>query len=453
MSLKTIAGKLLRSAAGKLAIACQCCVRYCCVEIGEPDDCGNREQACQQCDNGTYANPTCNDECPERPPCPPPPPPPPLFGACCLPGRCVVSFEATLESSTCPPVVSVPGYSATAGECSTTSPGVVSRTITYTKICADWSYWECSFSGEQYTQAFSDWEAAVTAAATAAGAAVSSVSQGYPSFEDAACNSTLTQAQCAERCGRWFPGVTCTPNPCCTGSCVSEWDCLAYGCFCCDGECKPEPCGACCEQNAETEAWSCSIKTQAQCSGTWQGAGTTCDMGDCEDYCCQPGRCDGAGTVCKQGVFESLCQFACAAEGLEPAPTGTAVCVNGPTTMTVTGQGHVTANAEADAAMNDSYAIQLPCNSTGTIAVFLVGTLRVQINASWGNGVTADMDVRDAATFQRFCATSLHLPNQHVGNTRCGWPVYECLNGIGPAVVGPTTVCDASNATISITFA
>lgn len=67
MSLKTIAGKLLRTAGNKLALFCECCIRYCCVEFGPEDECGNREQQCQPCPGGP--KPSCAEPCPERPPC------------------------------------------------------------------------------------------------------------------------------------------------------------------------------------------------------------------------------------------------------------------------------------------------------------------------------------------------------------------------------------------------
>lgn len=70
MSLKTLAGKLLLTAAKKLAAACQCCIdKFCCVPYGPPDECGNRDTSCQPCSGGAYDEPTCSDECPERPPC------------------------------------------------------------------------------------------------------------------------------------------------------------------------------------------------------------------------------------------------------------------------------------------------------------------------------------------------------------------------------------------------
>lgn len=66
MSLKTIAGKLL-TLGGKLAKACECCWKYCCVNVGEPDECGNYAKECQRCPGGP--KPNCDEPCPERPPC------------------------------------------------------------------------------------------------------------------------------------------------------------------------------------------------------------------------------------------------------------------------------------------------------------------------------------------------------------------------------------------------
>lgn len=67
MSLKTIAGKLLRTATNKLALFCECCLRYCCVNTGAADECGNFEKECVPCPGGP--KPNCVVPCPPRPPC------------------------------------------------------------------------------------------------------------------------------------------------------------------------------------------------------------------------------------------------------------------------------------------------------------------------------------------------------------------------------------------------
>ncbi len=104
------------------------------------------------------------------------------------------------------------------------------------------------------------------------------------------------------------------------GACCFEGDCfITYEDICVPGggtwqgdgsDCDPSPCaatGACCIGT------SCSITTQAACTGTWQGANTTCSPNPCAPptgACCVNGVCSittqaactgswlGAGTTC-----------------------------------------------------------------------------------------------------------------------------------------------------------
>ncbi len=135
--------------------------------------------------------------------------------------------------------------------------------------------------------------------------------------------AVVTQATCAQPGGgTWLgPGTTCTANPCPQGACcysdnscqlANAYNCIVVtqGAYKGDGTtCDPNPCpppppiGACCAASG-----SCTETTQAACSGTWQGSGTTCAP---TNPCPQP-----TGACCyANGGCQALTSAACASSG------------------------------------------------------------------------------------------------------------------------------------------
>ncbi len=120
-------------------------------------------------------------------------------------------------------------------------------------------------------------------------------------------------------------GACCAPDGTCTVTsqqeCTGQWQGP-------DTNCEPNPCvqpatGACCVGEV------CTITTQTECSGTWQGAGTVCDPNPCitpppTGACCAAdGTCtittqaactgtwQGAGTVCEPNPCPQPATGAC----------------------------------------------------------------------------------------------------------------------------------------------
>ena len=102
-----------------------------------------------------------------------------------------------------------------------------------------------------------------------------------------------------------YPGYTCQTTT--QANCTGQW--LGAGTTCI--QCPPPPSGACCQPDG-----SCAMTTQAGCVGTWQGPGTNCSPNPCpqpEGACCYPdygcqvtaqaectGQWLGAGTACSE---------------------------------------------------------------------------------------------------------------------------------------------------------
>ncbi len=96
-----------------------------------------------------------------------------------------------------------------------------------------------------------------------------------------------------------YSSVVCLPDPtgaCCvdSGSCSVKTQANCTGAWTQDAVCSPNPCpqptGACCADGA------CSVTTQAACAGTFQGPGTTCQGVTCP----QPtGACCFSGSSCQ----------------------------------------------------------------------------------------------------------------------------------------------------------
>ena len=85
-------------------------------------------------------------------------------------------------------------------------------------------------------------------------------------------------------------GACCFPDGSCTvttqAACTGSWQ--GAGTNCSPNLCPPPPpTGACCVGAV------CSVTTEAACSGDWLGAGTDCDPNPCVQYCLGDSDCDG----------------------------------------------------------------------------------------------------------------------------------------------------------------
>ena len=111
--------------------------------------------------------------------------------------------------------------------------------------------------------------------------------------------------------GAGCPNGTCGGLSGLTSTCGTGINacCIEFGAFTCgapigappcppieDCVCQPDPLGACCLNDG-----TCSQTTQADCAGTWQGAGTTCgQFGAC---CFADGTCGMAYEACCDGTW------------------------------------------------------------------------------------------------------------------------------------------------------
>lgn len=179
---------------------------------------------------------------------------------------------------------------------------------------------------------------------------------------------------------------------CCCGGPSGE--CCQPGEFCCNGVCLEGGCeGACCVDG------ECSITSQADCSGVWQGPNTTCEDGDCADECCVPedGDCGTFLSVsrpsvyynCRQGYFESTCLAAegttgnCDPAGNSADLEGCITCEGLPSQVTVTVSGAVLttgANAAFQPyvdACNAAFVIDLDCCGQAASSLGVLATVSV----------------------------------------------------------------------------
>jgi hypothetical protein len=139
------------------------------------------------------------------------------------------------------------------------------------------------------------------------------------------CSITV-QSGCS---GFWTNSGSCSPNPCTAQCCAADGSCTLVVQSACTGtwsstgaSCNPNPCpqpiGTCC---SNTDG-SCSLLYSGSCaSGTFSGAGTTCDASACPSFgvCCTGTACTfAAQATCTSGTWTvggscspNLCAFAC----------------------------------------------------------------------------------------------------------------------------------------------
>lgn len=287
----------------------------------------------------------------------------------------------------------------------------------------------------------------------------------------ASCVDGLTRSACESQGGTFHSGKTCAQDAC-IGACCdgfgcyesTEWEC--YGAW--QGPattCDPSPCeypGACCIDGVCSE-----VNSEAECTaagGVYQGLNSTCEDGDCADGCCGDNVCPPWGAKCRPGYFASTCAgvggLTCDPSEGAPQETGVYSCASAVTTATVTASGHVVGTPgsqsalelEAEAAMNDTYAVHLNCSGNGS-ATFAVGNFNVTVGVGVTSQLTAYIDVRLASTNQRFCASN--APSQFFTfnpYTACGDIIYDCQGVTGSAVFGVTSFCGGAGASYTVTL-
>ncbi len=128
----------------------------------------------------------------------------------------------------------------------------------------------------------------------------------------------LSSAPATGACCQPNGSCTVTTQAACTGTWHGEWtSCSPNNC--------PQPTGACCQPNG-----SCTVTTQAACTGTWHGEWTSCSPNNCPQptgACCQP---DGSCTVTTQAACTGTWhgEWTSCSPNNCPQPVG-ACCVHG----------------------------------------------------------------------------------------------------------------------------
>jgi hypothetical protein len=222
---------------------------------------------------------------------------------------------------------------------------------------------------------------------------------------------------------------------------------------CCDGVCQEEECdlGACCADDG-----TCSQTTEEGCDGTWQGLDTICDDYDCESGCCETITVSGCLVAqCVRGYNADTCVTEC-------DPTADAVvgpttdCDGGtPTQVTVTGAGYINVNtgvpaddAAIEAAINDSYVIDIGCTSFG-YERFDVGDFLVDVTASLSSTREATLVVYRESPFTLVASTRLLGAAETATISACGQGIYPCSDFSG-TVTSWGGLGDGSAATIDV---
>lgn len=263
----------------------------------------------------------------------------------------------------------------------------------------------------------------------------------------------------------------CRAGGCCTGNC-DEFNPCPFGCYCCDGVCVDQPCGACCTYDEGTDTWTCSETTEADCTGKWQGAFTTCADGDCSDTCCEdyvvtPGSC--TVSICEAGHFASVCAGGAGCDPSDPQPDVAPVvpCQSGTvleTTVTVSGVTFDTGDSDLDAFLDDvvntSYSItRVNCDGT---AANNANEIVFNLGDGWFVNVTFPTGINRFVGLNFYTPAStpsqqLYLERSEGSRTAitsaCGGSLYDCderVNGSPTDTAGVLEFdCDFTNANIT----
>lgn len=286
--------------------------------------------------------------------------------------------------------------------------------------------------------------------------------------------------------GRWLlvNGALASSDSCCCndppplGACCSEGFCYESTEADCFGSwqgaettCSPNPCpppeypGACCVEGVCQEVGS--EEECANLGGTYQGAYSTCEDGDCADTCCVAAENDDgcAITVCSPGYFASACDQPCFdPDGPNPPTAGLPGCQDGTAlhnTVTFSGVTFNTGDPALDAilgaAMNTSYAITRDdCFGNNTAA----GGLQISFPLSGGLTATVtfpSLIIRNAsivitdpgATPPLRAAMERNDGFRSSTTSACGGSLYDCDEGVSGPPTSTGGFGDYTNADIT----
>jgi hypothetical protein len=183
---------------------------------------------------------------------------------------------------------------------------------------------------------------------------------------------------------------------------------------------------------------------------------TICDDYDCESGCCETITVSGCLVAqCVRGYNADTCVTEC-------DPTADAVvgpttdCDGGtPTQVTVTGAGYINVNtgvpaddAAIEAAINDSYVIDLNCAAAGSER-FDLGDFLVDVFAGLSSSRSAGITVYRESPFTLVAATQLNAAAESPTSTTCGQGIYPCSDFTG-TVTSWGGLGDGSAATIDV---
>ena len=220
---------------------------------------------------------------------------------------------------------------------------------------------------------------------------------------------------------------------------------------CCDGVCQAEcDLGACCADDG-----TCSQTTEEGCDGTWQGVDTLCDDYDCESGCCETITLFGCLVAqCVRGYNADTCVTECDPTADAVGPTTD--CDGGtPTQVTVTGAGYINVNtgvpaddAAIEAAINDSYVIDLNCAASGS-EQFDLGDFFVIVSVGLSNSRSASISVYRESPLAQVASMTLQGGAETPTSTTCGHSLYPCSDFSG-TVTSFGGSGDGSAATIDV---
>ena len=204
------------------------------------------------CLDGCYC---CNGQCQDEP-CE-------ETWACCNPGYCLFqqtyAFDWDFPNGDYRPLGDAPSASGF------NKTGTNTSAVTYSKIIAAT---EADCSDYLLTiKPIADALEAELFAATPAGVSGGPLDMGSGTWFPESCTDALSQAECDEVGGTYYPDKKCSEVDCkCLGPCPCPDDC-----YCCNGECKSEPCDYVCD------FLSGCVRNP--------GAGGGATLAECEDSC------------------------------------------------------------------------------------------------------------------------------------------------------------------------